>query len=470
MKRKKIILIAGLVLALVNVFLVCWLFFGKKDGARNVIPADAKAVLVLDPEELASELDISILDILGGKASFSKGYSGVSTTQPCYGFISSEGYLCGVLALKSASTVQDAFEQYGLKVEKQRGLKWSYADNWLVCFDSDKLLSLGPVSAAEVGVVRGKMAEWMKQGEHSIPLLDKVDAKSPLNVVAQMDVLDSPFLGIHQFIPKDINLRDILFISSFSVKEKAISMDVSLQSDNAQANKFFDQADNVLRPIKGYLLNVGATRPFVWAGANVDGNDLLNLLRSNPSIRTMLLMLNMIVDADMMIKSLDGDLAIEVGDIVNKKLRLSLAAQIKDQKFLQNAKDWNSGLTKNFGINLSPLNPMEFVLEKGTDKYFFGVSHALFYVASDVMAASHVCHKNSYKELNPIKKNIRGSRFFVTANVDMLLQQMGDLPLGFHGNNPGFDRLNLSMKDSRHISVELTSKDKMPDMIKDLLK
>jgi len=467
MKYKSYIICSLLLLVAAG---VVYYFLRGKDSCLNVIPEDARAIVMLDPKELASELDISILDLLGSEGCHQISDAGISLTQPCYGFISSDGYLCGVVALESASTLQDAFEQYGLKVEQQRGLKWLFTDNILVCFDSDKLLALGPVSASEEGYVRGNITTWMKQGKHAVPLLPCSAEKSPLKLAARMDVLDSPFFGISNYVPKEINLHDILLTSSFSVSDKAIAMDITLQTEEPKADKFFTQLEQVMRPIQGRLLNVGQTRPLLWAGTNTDGNELLKLLRMNPSIRTKLLMLNMIVDADMMIKSIDGDVAIEMSNVINDKTPMTLTAQIKKYDFLQNADDWKEGLTKEFGINLIQLSPQEFCLDRGEDKHFFGVRQDMLYVASDNMAASNACRKNSYKELNPVKSDIKGSRFYITADVSMLMQTMGSLLPGFSTTDYGFDRLNLIMNDSRHIRLELTSKDKMSDKIKSFLK
>lgn len=461
--------IIACVIALAVAAAVAFLAFRKKDSCLNVIPEDARAVMVLDPSELATELGVDIVDILGSEGCHRIGDSGISLTQPCYGFISSDGYLCGVFALSSASTLQDTFQQYGLKVEQQRGLSWSYTNSILVCFDSDKLLALGPVSPMEEGNVRGRMAEWMTQDEHTVALLPKTDGKSALTLAARMDVLDSPFFDIRKYIPKDVNLHDVMLTSSFSVNDKAMTMDITLQADDAKADKFLSELDGVLRPIQGRLLNVGETRPFLWAGTNTDGKQLLEVLRKDADLRTKLLMLNMIVDADMMIKSIDGDLCIELGDISANHTRATLTAQIKEYQFLQNAEDWKTGLTKSFGISLSQLSPQEFCLEKEADKYFFGVRDDMLYLASDNVAATNVCRKNSYKELNPYQSDIKGSRLYVTADVGMLLGTVGNMLPGFGGRGLDFDRLNLKMTDSRHIRLELTSKDSMSDKIKALL-
>ena len=59
---KKYLILAVVVVAIaIGVY---YFFFAKNDVCKNVIPEDAKAVMVFDGKELVKQIDFSIIDLI----------------------------------------------------------------------------------------------------------------------------------------------------------------------------------------------------------------------------------------------------------------------------------------------------------------------------------------------------------------------------------------------------------------------
>ena len=114
-----------LILAIVAVVAIggYYFLFGKKDVCKDVIPEDAKAVMVLDSKQLVKQMGIGISDIVDFLKSDKKEDIGIDLLSPMYGFLSNESYLCAVIALSDADDFEEAFKEKGISVESQRGFQ-----------------------------------------------------------------------------------------------------------------------------------------------------------------------------------------------------------------------------------------------------------------------------------------------------------------------------------------------------------
>ena len=172
--KKYLIIIALIIAVVIGGY---FFLFGKKDVCKNVIPEDAKAVLVVDAKQALKQLDFSISDIFKAlkhrqqhKEEDKAGW-GIDMLVPMYGFVSADNYVCGVFALSDADDFEEKLKEEEIAVESQRGFKWASKGEIMLCFDSKKALVLGPVIGSQADAMRGKMVEWMTQGSHKVPVL-----------------------------------------------------------------------------------------------------------------------------------------------------------------------------------------------------------------------------------------------------------------------------------------------------------
>ena len=231
MKKYLIILLLVIVAIAIGAY---FFLFGKKDVCKNVIPEDAKAVLVIDAKQALKQMDFSISDIFKAlkhrqqQKEEDKAGWGIDMLSPMYGFVSADNYVCGVFPLSDADDFEEKLKGEEIAVESQRGFKWADKGEILLCFDSKKALIIGPVIKSDADAMRGKMVEWMKQGFHDVPVLSSlknddgvISLRSSLAVVPQAltsqitsNIKDIDLNDIFQYLQKGDLITDFRFVKS----------------------------------------------------------------------------------------------------------------------------------------------------------------------------------------------------------------------------------------------------------------
>ncbi len=89
------------------------------------------------------------------------------------------------------------------------------------------------------------------------------------------------------------------------------------------------------------------------ATPHFSGATLIDVLRSNPSTRTMLLAAGMMFDAEMVIKSIEGEVDITVRQKGEDDYSLTFEADVNNTDFMQNVEDWNGGLSEEWGLSFT---------------------------------------------------------------------------------------------------------------------
>ena len=450
--------------------------FGKKDVCKNVIPQDAKAVLVVDAKQALRQLDFSISDLFKllkqQKEDENKDW-GIDMLSPIYGFVSNDNYVCGVFALSDAKDFEERITEENITVESQRGFKWAHKGEILLCFDAEKALAIGPVNKAESDGMRGKMVEWMKQGSHDVPVLSSlkkddgvISLRSSLAVVPQ--TLTSQITDNI----KDIDLNDIFLNVSLKVKEKSFLLSTELESEDEKFANYASECDKLFRPIDGKKLPVCMEDPIFRVIINVNGEDVLPKLRENIVVRAMLVGLNLCIDFDMMIKSIDGDVLFEYGGRSASSPTVVASAQIKNQDFLKNAKDWCSG-SPSFGYSCHALGDKDFVLQNDRGKYFFGVHDDFLYLSFDKGKTLQFSAPQLERNISLVREQAQGKRLYASVDIGKIdylyLSLSGPFPQE-NKSSTGLEHLNLSVIDFRHMECELITSVKTSDFIKELLK
>lgn len=472
---KKYLLILALVVVAIAIGAYFFLF-GKKDVCKNVIPEDAKAVLVLDAKQALKQIDFSISDIYKALKHYQqeddKSGWGIDMLSPMYGFVSADNYLCGVFALSDANDFEEKLKDGNIDVESQRGFKWANKGEILLCFDSEKALAIGPVNKAESDGMRGKMVEWMNQGSHKVPILSSLNnddgviaLRTSLGVLPQ--TLTSQITGNI----KDVNLNDIFLNASLVIKEKSFLLTTELESDDEKFTNYASEYDNLLRPINAKKLPACIQEPMFRAIINVDGEKVLLKLRENAFVRMMLVGINLCIDTDMMIKSIDGDVMFELSGRSASIPAIVASAQIKNKDFLKNAKDWCSG-TSSFGYSCQALGDNDFVLQNGGDKFFFGVHDDFLYISSENGKTLQFSAPQSEDNISLVRKQAQGKRIYASVDLASMLNYVSSLGAKpqFDMDATSLDHFNVSVTDFRHIQYELTTREKISDFVKGLLK
>lgn len=457
--------IFSFILLALAIGLLVWYFCRSRSSAIAAIPADASAVAQIDMKELKRTAGLDLGSFLGRQGLSDPSLAGINIAEPAYGFISGQGHFGLLLSVESKGRIKKAFHTQGIEVENQRGILWASLRGWVAAFDSDQMLVMGPVSDAEVGALRSQMALLMKQKETATRMLDELKSQpGTLKLLSRMDVMPKSFTqALRKWLPAGIDLGRVMVSVSLQARKSSFILDAELLSEDPKVLQAFEQADSLWRPIQGDLIGRGPSSSVLWATAGMRGDRLLNLLRQNPTLRTRLIALNMCVDADMMLRSIDGDVSLAVPSIPLKfKMPPALlTASLSSTDFLRNVEDWKTGMATEAGARFRVLRDNDFHLSFGNESAFFGVRDRLLYLTSNSNLADQACLSSSDASLRDLAGKMKGKVFFATLDAPLFLKSLPPLALLLGSGNAflqmlsSVERLNLSATSSHQFSLEV---------------
>lgn len=468
-----------LILAIVAVVAIggYYFLFGRKDVCKDVIPVDAKAVMVLDSKQLIKQMGIGMRDIVDLLKSDKKEDIGIDLLSPMYGFLSNESYLCAVIALSDADDFEEVFKEKSISVESQRGFKWAYSNEMIVCFDDDKALLMGPITQTESRNMRPRMVEWMNQNSSKSPILSSaLKQDGALCLCSKMSVVPGSYMQhVLQYLNNPFDMNKVFLNAELSIRDKTFHLSTSVESDEEEIKSLVSKTEGLLQPIQGKQLQSSESNPLLWVGVNTKGTRLLDELRKNSLTRLFLMGVNLCVDADMMLKAVDGDVCFELSDISSKQANYTLKAQVSNQDFLKNANEWNTGfLGKSYSFKSIDKN--NYMLQGEGKTNYFGINGGMAYLSSSQNVTNSVESNTSDSFVANNKSQIEGKIFYASVSVNKL----SSLPeiQNMMGKNSkmlkicfdNMDRFTVSATDYLHYDIDLITKEDIPDFIKQLLK
>lgn len=474
MKRQSLFLILFL---LVAVALLLFWFIGRgRNDTASIIPQDARAVAQLDVKGLSRDTGLEADKLFARLGVAEADEAGLNLSAPVYGFVSGQGHFGIALSVKSQSRLKKALQQLGAEVESQRGYQWAVLRNWVIAFDSKRMLVLGPASATEAAGLRGQMVSLMKQEQTESPVLGELKNRpGSLKLISRLDVMPKAYVGtLRKWLPAGIDFSRVSAFVSLDAQDKSFTLNTELLSDDKQVKQTLAQADSLWQPIKGELLEQGPDSPVLWATAGLRGDRLLNLLRQNPAIRTRLIALNMCVDADMMLRSIDGDVTLSVPSIsLNfKQPPLLLTAALANKDFLRNVDSWKSGLATGAGVRFRVLRDDDFYLSAGDVNAYFGVRSNQLYITTNSRLADQACRPSSAPGLQALLPKMQGRVFFATFDASAFMKGLGPLVQLLSGGNGmlellgSVERINLSATNSHNIALEVQCSRELKDILR----
>ena len=446
----KKLVIGILVLLLVGVA-AYWYFHRDSDKARDVLPADATAVAVFEPAELldglglkkekASKLVMNLEDLV----------EGVNLAKPVYAFATQDEFSGIALNVKDVKRLLKAAALFNYASEEQNGYQWIANSNSIGCIDEDKLLILN-APVAEQDALRGEMMKLMKQARQEVPALNEMKQDGFLRLNTTLDKLpkEASFS-----LPANINLSDARLNAALGIGKKDITLSAALQTPQPLMDK-------VMQPIRGNLSGMGPAEPVFWLCTSMKGENLLQLLRSQPQLRTALLGLNMAVDVDMMLKAIDGDISIVVPRLDLKNPDVLLMATLSNTDFLQNADDWD---------NVAKISPSDFVATIEGTRTYFGVKNGLLYVANSQQMASQAAMQTVGAMDVP-----SGKYLYASFNAGQIIKSYPELSMmlsimpQLRDAVEAIDGVTISADAQQNFELSLKTNKPVKDVISKLLK
>ena len=431
---------------LTAVILVVLLFLLKgKSSYRDSLPAHLQALARLD----AGLVQEQIPDLFPESLPPNVSHCGIDFSLPLYAFVDDTDHLGVLLPLSSASQWEDYLQGMNIPIEKQRGYRWACHDHWLMVFSDDRCLMHGPLSEQEIVQIRGRMAELMKQRPDEEDLLlthiEKSDA--PLSTVFSLRFAKRLMTRLFpSSAPLWRNESEGCISMDVHAKDRMITADVAFHDVSAQSLLPF------LTPIPADGLPQLGEQQMAAVTMGMNGEALLQTLRSYPSVRTALLALNFCLDLDQIIRSVDGPVTLFVPDADDVLSATSLVAQLRDTRFMQNSNDWEREFPAGWGIRMEAMGDSAFSVHMPQQEICFGVKDSRLIVASSKQAFHTACSPSAW---NPYGAKAPSDDCLVCVQLDIpaLLKHAAVLALfvepgqGIMEFLSGYDTFVLRMKD-----------------------
>ena len=402
----------------------------------SVIPQGSQAIISFDLAGMAksANLDASKSNALKSLLHIDNpSECGIDITSKVYLFESPDGSLGLVAKVNDDGDMENYFNKLSgsgicKKVTKNRGFEWTVLkDSWVIGFSSKAMLVMGPTVGSAQEELKRTMAKYLDANEDDgikgTPLFDKLDSMTgDVNMVASVVALPqkigTPFrLGA----PADSDPADVMIAATMQTSNNCLTITGSTFSFNTTVNRALQSSAASYRPITGQFIPSLSDSDAAAVVLNFDGSNYIKVLRSDKGLRAALVGLNAAVDADNMIKSIDGDATIVIKSMKGDKMDYSFAAKVKSDAFLDDVGYWKKSLPS--GATLTDFGKDCYHLSTGEWNIFFGVrSKSVLYMGSSSKIASLSGLPSSKRLPTSVTNNIKGKKQCIIINLDAIAE------------------------------------------------
>ena len=456
---KKYGIIAALV-AVVVAGVVGWRFFyGRDDSMASSLPADVTMVGRIDAKALVVDNGLGTDDLKRISPYIEK--SGIDFQTMAYVF-ASQGYLGAIVPLSDADDFEAMLTQEGNAVEEQRGLKWSVVEgNILLAFDNDRAMLMGPAVGSEQDALRNTLATCMNQkasdsGKQSRLYKIMEERREPVAMAANLSALPASLLNDYtKYINLPLEALDLT--AGLTAKGERMELAFGLQSEDKEVGKQMAKLENVLEEIDGDLSKTLPTTAVCHLLLGIDGEDLLEQLRANRLTRTIMLAANMVLDLDMIVKNIDGDVALSMFQDANDAdtQHLLFQAKVDDDEFMRNVDNWNDATARSMGFSFYTQGRDAAVCMYSGKPIYFGTRDKRLYI-TDFEAMTKVGGQEDVKR--KMTEEMKGCLAYATwdlRRINSSGQEFRSLPPQAEKWIEGLDRIVFSVRSFQDIKLDI---------------
>lgn len=448
--------------------------FGRSNDAYvSMLPKNATALAHFDVKELVDDADLTATELYQLMTNTNDNPQtaplGIDFQRPIYGFVSETGNLGLAAAVSDIDDLQDRLDEMharGKASERtvQRGYEWVVLDGqWLMAFDSQKALAMGLAVGAAQDALRTEMATLLEQHRREsaaeTPLFKMLqECDDPLAAIVAPEVLPSQGrkllyqLGVR-------SQKDALLKLTLGSDDNELELNAHVVALTTEVKEHLKKLDSAMRPLKGTNLDLTHANNTALLAVNINGNSLVELLRSHTSTRTALVALNMILDLDQMLKAIDGDVALELlspatilsGFKLSDISDFCLTAELSNTDFMERASTWGNDF-----IQVNALADNEYSLQLGRELLFFGTSGKRLYFSSS-QGLTGEGNEYIHSKRDALTECRFYATFFAPALFSALLSQAAEngIAIPLPPVLQQFERFNITMKDAGDIKFSL---------------
>ena len=243
----------------------------------DAIPSQSKALVRVASEDRARA---SLELFMGDGALTASEKTGVDMSSPVYLFAAPDGSFGACAKVMDDDEVEDLLEALAKsgkasEVKELKDCKYAVVNrNFLVAYNEDALVAVGPIIASDEQKVAKRMLRYLaldpERGIGATDIFKEIEgAKSPVSLIASVSVMPKklvvPFLiGT----PTGTNTDDVMLKADVTVSDSVLSLVGSTTSDNLLIRQGIDNAKNIL--------------------AKGNSEEIIHVMESNKDFMTML--------------------------------------------------------------------------------------------------------------------------------------------------------------------------------------
>lgn len=400
--------------------------------------------------------------------------SGLSFDDKVYLFATPHTEAIAVLAKVNdegkVETLLETFEKESLAtpLREESGCRWTQMGGALCAFNNGTFLLLQP-SRGDAAGMKGTLLSLMRQeqgeGFSALPEFAKVKAEgndmaSVINLSAVPYEWTTP---LRMGLSSNLRLEDIKYFVAANFEQGRVVVNSESLIQNPMVLSFFDAMDKVMQPIGGKYLDFYPGNTLLWAGGNIQGKTLYQMLCQNPTIKQALDNPLLPVDVEYIFSSIEGDFSIGFDN-----QNYLLYADVTNSGFLKTFEDLRPLLALTGGqITLDNVGKDEYLMRTYYGNFWFGVKNNRLYVTNNGTWAEEAGRTyGASLAVKPWASEVKDNRLLASLNM----AEMANMRITLTGNasvdgaiqlvKSQCNYLNASMTDWRHGKAELVLKDK----------
>lgn len=211
----------------------------------------------------------------------------------------------------------------------------------------------------------------------------------------------------------------IELLSSLNLEANRFVLNTCVFNADKRINRMLDEIDKHTCLLKGRFAGIYENLPFLCGCVGVDGEWMIEFLKSNQELRSLLLVLERGIDIEKMVRSVNGDLAFVISDFTKlnsgKIPDITVIADVKNTDFLNDVDYWASSMD-NYGMKMHKIAENQYILTFEDMLLNWGVTpeNELFFSTSPSFSAANI-HKQTNVHA-PYK--VQGNKLFMYTNLE----------------------------------------------------
>ena len=254
-------------------------------------------------------------------------------------------------------------------------------------------------------------------------------AKGEVVTVMNMSFIPNDItMQMRMGMPADLKLEDIKYLVSATFEKGKIVVDVETLIENKDLIAMYEKQSAASSCIKGACLEYFPANTLVWAGGNINGKGIYDLLCENPTIRQALDNSMLPIDIEGIFSSIHGDVAVGYNSLSNNDLLIY--ADVTNKDFLQSFEDLKPLLAMTGGqMQLNSTGKDQYEFRMYRQSIWFGVKDNLLYISNNERLADEAGRRYGVSLQNtPWAGQVTKNRFFMAFNAAQLVKDVQENP------------------------------------------